>query len=208
MSPAWAVMVLVLGLVLRMRTTVVVLLAAAVASLGSGQSPLELLGVLGKAFVETRHLTLFLLTLPAVGTAERYGLRRRVAEWIERKAGNLSPAGLLSGFQFFRVVCGVLGVRLNGHPTLVRPLVTPMASARARLVSEEKVKAASAAAENYGNFYGQNLSLVGAGLLMAAACLQRLGHSVDPLRMVFFAVIPAGVSLFCGWLQFRRIPPR
>lgn len=208
MSPAWAVAVLVLGLVLRLRTTVVVLLAAAVAGLGSGQSVIQLLEILGQAFVDKRLLTLFLLTLPAVGTAERYGLRRRVAEWIERKGGGLSPAQLLSGFQLFRVLCGVLSVRLNGHPTLVRPLVTPMVCARARLVSEEKVKAASAAAENYGNFYGQNLSPVGGGLLMAAAILKTLGYTIDPLRMVLFAVIPTAVSLFFGWLQFWRFPRR
>jgi uncharacterized membrane protein len=208
MSPGWAVLVLLLGLMLRVRTTVVVLLAAAVAALGTGQSVGQLLNTLGKAFVDNRTLTLFLLTLPAVATAERYGLREWVTHWVRRRSRGRSPAHLLSGYQCFRVLCGILGLRLNGHPTLVRPLLAPMACAQAPPASQEVVKAASAAAENYGNFYGQNLSPVGGGVLMVYGLLQGMGWQVSLWRLVAFAAFPALLSVALGWMQFRKIPSR
>ena len=208
MSPGWAVLVLILGLMLRLRTTAVVLLAAAVAGLGSGQSVLQLLETLGKAFADNRTLTLFLLTLPAVGTAERYGLREWVAGWVGRHAHGRPAGHILGGYQAFRVGCGALGLRLNGHPTLVRPLLAPMAGAQAAPEEEERVKAAAAAAENYGNFYGQNLSPVGGGILMVFGLLKGMGYDISLWRLVGFALIPALASLALGWLQFGKIRGR
>ena len=48
----WAVLLLILGLLLRMRTTVVVLLSACVAGLGCGLPPQKLLEILGKWYTQ------------------------------------------------------------------------------------------------------------------------------------------------------------
>jgi hypothetical protein len=78
-------------------------------------------------------------------------------------------------YQLFRVLVGALGIRLNGHAAFVRPLVFPMSLGAAAVESGvapteslderrvEEIKATDAAAENYGNFYGQNLSPVQPG---------------------------------------------
>ena len=44
----------------------------------------RLLEILGQAFVDNRLMTLFLLTLPAIGIAEKYGLREESARLIRR----------------------------------------------------------------------------------------------------------------------------
>jgi uncharacterized membrane protein len=65
----------------------------------------------------------------------------------------------------------MLGLRVNGHPGLVRPLLAPMVQAAAQDPDLDRLKAACAASENYGNFYGQNLSPVAPGLLLVATLL-------------------------------------
>lgn len=200
----WAVLVLVAGLLLRLRTTVVVLLSALLAGLGCGMTPLQLLEILGKAFLDNRNLTLFLLTLPAVATVERYGLKEWIGNWI-RRHGWHRPGQLLIGYQAFRVACGALGLRLNGHPNLVRPLLAPMVCAETDEEQHDTMKAAAAAAENYGNFYGQNLSPVGGGVLMAFATMKGLGYSVSLWRMVAFATFPCLLCLLFASLQFRSL---
>ncbi|MFN8608281.1 MAG: DUF969 family protein [Vulcanimicrobiota bacterium] len=200
----WAVLILLLGLLLRLRTTVVVLVAALVAGFGCGLAPLALLEILGRAFLDNRNLTLFLLTLPAVATVERYGLKEWIGEWIHRR-GWRHPTQLLLGYQILRVACGALGLRLNGHPNLVRPLLAPMVCAETPPERHQQFKAAAAAAENYGNFYGQNLSPVGGGVLMAFATMKGLGYSMSLWRMVAFATVPCVLSLLLAGWQFARL---
>src|SRR5262249_28990317 len=50
----------------------------------------------------------------------------------------------------------------------------------------EAVKASNAASENYGNFYGQNLSTVQAGILIVSGIMQGLGYPVSVWRLVMF----------------------
>ena len=52
----------------------------------------------------------------------------------------------------------------------------------------EKIKAANAAAENYGNFYGQNLSPVQAGVLLVYGVMQGLGLTVSVWGLVMYTV--------------------
>ena len=200
----WAVLFLLLGLFLRVRTTVVVLLSASIAGLGCGLTPLKLLEILGQAFLDNRNLTLFLLTLPAVATVERYGLKEWIGDWIGRRGWH-RPARLLLGYQLVRVGCGALGLRLNGHPNLVRPLLAPMVCAETPEDQHETMKAAAAAAENYGNFYGQNLSPVGGGVLMVFATMKSPGYSPSLWQMVAYATFPCILSLLCAAVQFHYL---
>ena len=154
---------------MRLRTTVVVLVAALVTGLIAGISPVQLLSTLGKAFVDNRLMTLFVLTLPAIGLSERFGLREQSAKWIS-SIGAATPGRVALAHQCFRVFHGLLGLRLSGHAVFVRPLVYPMAlgalESSPNDEDSEIIKAQSAACENYGNFYGQNLSPVQAGVLL------------------------------------------
>ena len=193
--PGLGILVLALGLVLKLRTTVVVVLAALATGIGVG----PLVDQLGKSFVEQRLLSLFLLTLPIVGLCERYGLREQAASWVRR----LPSRHLLWGYQCFRVVCGMLGLRVNGHPGMVRPLLAPMVEAGWE-GDPDDAKAASACAENLGNFYGQNLSPVAPGLLLVFGTLAGLGVELSLKRLVLMAFLPVGLSLVLGWFRFRR----
>ena len=199
------VAVLILGLAARWRTAIVVVAAALVTGAGAGMGGRELLQRLGQAFVDHRMLTLFLLTLPTIALSERFGLQAQAASWMERFAGGAKPGRLLWLYQLVRVMQGALGVRMNGHPAFVRPLVAPMACAGQPEERCERLKAAAAASENYANFYGQNLSVIQGGVLLVYGVLKAQGIEVSLWRLVAFACIPAALSLLLGRLQFARL---
>ncbi len=209
MFPEWfrliGVVVIAGGLALRMRITVVVLAAALATGFAAGIAPFTLLSTLGKAFVDNRLMTLFLITLPAIGLAERFGLREQSAKWIHgiRAA---TPGRLAIAYQLFRVLHGIMGIRLSGHAVFVRPLVFPMALGALEHTPDEKtvetIKAASAASENYGNFYGQNLSPVQAGVLLVYTTLTNLGCSVNLWSIVLSAIPMVLLSMLAAAVQF------
>lgn len=228
--------IVVVGLALRLRPTLVVVAAALVTgvlaglplylpevdprTLAPGVKPPEgLLNMLGRGFAENRLMTLFILTLPAIGLSERYGLQERAAELIHR--ARVATAGrLLLVYQLFRVGVGALGLRLNGHPSFVRPLVFPMSLGADRVAAGgseadmpppervEKLKAANAAAENYGNFYGQNLSPVNPGVLLVFGVLQGLGYQAGVWSMIRYTSIIVLLSFVLSTFQFRRLDRR
>ncbi len=223
--------IVIVGLALRLRTTLVVLTAGIVTGVLAGLPLLSsngifeglphltktgqegIINMLGRAFVENRLMTLFILTLPAIGLAERYGLQEQAAQFVRRiKAATVGR--LLIIYQLFRVLMGILGIRLNGHPAFVRPLMFPMslgaaeATAQAKTVEVlplpvvEEIKAANAASENYGNFYGQNLSPVLPGVLLVYGVMKGLGYPVSVWSLVLYAIPIATLSVLIAAVQF------
>ena len=208
--------IVLIGLAFRLRPTLVVVAAALVTGIASGIPLFSETGrtgiveMLGKGFADNRLMTIFILTLPAIGLAERYGLQQQSAVWIRRIRA--ATAGRLSAlYQLFRVVVGALGLRLGGHASFVRPLILPMAigaaqaSGKTAEQSIERIKAATAASENYGNFYGQNLAPVQAGILLVYGIMKGLGYTVSLWDLVKYTVPVVVVSLILGSIQFALL---
>jgi uncharacterized membrane protein len=164
-------------------------------------------------------VTLFILTLPAIGLAERFGLQEQSAALIRRiRAATVGRLQIV--YQLFRVLTGIMGLRFNGHAVFVRPLIFPMsvgaAEAQTRVASAEqlpedqveRIKAANSASENYGNFYGQNLSIVQAGILLVFKQLKDLGHEVSLWELVKYAIPIASASVALGIAQFLWLDRR
>ena len=66
----------------------------------------------------------------------------------------------------------------------------------------EEIKAADAASENYGNFYGQNLSAVLPGILLVYGVMKGLGYSVSVWSLVLYAIPIATLSVVIAAVQF------
>src|SRR6185295_2686596 len=149
--------IVIIGLAFKLRTTLVVVTAALVTGLAAGLPlfssegifaglPLltkpgqeGIINMLGRAFSENRLMTLFIITLPAIGLAERFGLQEQSAALIRRiKAATVGRLQVV--YQLFRVLIGLIGLRLNGHPSFVRPLIFPMSVGAA----EAELKASTA----------------------------------------------------------------
>jgi uncharacterized membrane protein len=219
------VAIIVIGLALRLRTTLVVVVAALATGLLAGlplfshegffqhlpyltkPGQTGLINTLGKAFADNRLMTLFIITLPAIGLAERYGLQERSANLI-RKIRAATVGRLLIIYQFFRALHGVMGIRIYGHPSFVRPLIFPMSLGVAPPSdtdspdSMDKIKAASAAAENYGFFYPQNLSPVQAGILLVYGVMQGIGLTVSVWDLVKYSIPITVASIVFAVIQF------
>src|SRR4051812_46710506 len=89
--------IVVIGLAFRLRTTLVVVTAALVTGLAAGLPLLSkdlpsltapeqegIINMLGRAFSDNRLMTLFIITFPAIGLAERFGLQEQSAALIRR----------------------------------------------------------------------------------------------------------------------------
>ncbi|MBZ1329613.1 DUF969 domain-containing protein [Clostridium botulinum] len=180
------VLIVVLGFALKLDIIAVVLVSGLTTGLVAGLSFTEILDILGKSFVETRYMTLFLLTLPVIGICERYGLREMAIELIS-KAKNATTGKILNIYALIREVASAMSLRLGGHPQFVRPLINPMSQGAAISKygeideeDEEKIKAQAAAMDNYGNFFGQNVFIANAGVLLIVSTLEQLNYKVDP----------------------------
>lgn len=102
---------------------------------------------------------------------------------------------------FARQIAGALSIRMSGHPQFVRPLVNPMSQAAAESKhqdveeeDQEEIKALSAASENYGNFFGQNLFAGSSGVLLIASTLSEQGFNVSELDIAKASIIMAVVA--------------
>lgn len=195
------VLVIVIGFMLKLDTIAVVLSAGIITGLVSHMGIVEILETIGTAFVNTRYMSLFLLTLPIVGILERYGLKEKAAELIG-KLKHASQCKILIAYTFIRELAAAFSLRLGGHVQFIRPLVYPMALGAAESKHGEldekdvdKIKGLAAASENYGNFYAQNVFVASGGVLLIVGTLEELGITVSALD-VSRASIPIAVLAF------------
>ena len=168
------ILVVAVGFALRFNTLLVVMAAGLVTGLVAGLSFHEIIGLFGKYFVENRYMVLpVVLVAPVIGLLERHGLQER-AETLIRRVRAATAGRVLLLYTAVRQVSISVGVNIGGHPQAVRPLVAPMAEAAARArhgelpeKTVEAIRAHAAAAENVGNFFGEDIFIaVGAILLM------------------------------------------
>ena len=195
------ILIIIVGFALKLDTIAVVVSAGVVTGLVADMSISEILSTLGTAFINNRTTCLFMLTLPVIGLCERYGLKAKAIDLI-KKAKGLSTGALLRGYTFIREASIGMGVTLGGHPQFVRPLINPMAEgasiAKYGNLDEkdiDKIKAYSAASDNIGNFFGQNVFMASSGVLLISGTLESLGYNVDTLQIAK-ASLPIALAAF------------
>lgn len=194
------VLIILIGFTLKLDTIAVVLVAGLATGLVSGMGFVEILEVLGGAFVSTRYMTLLLLTLALVGILERNGLRER-AEMCISKLKGATCGKVMSVYIVIRTIAAILSLRIGGHVQFIRPLVYPMAKGAAEKEGklsaklDDELKGHVNAVENYGNFYGQNGFIAGAGVLLIVGTLQELGIAdIDAYSVAKASLIMAVLS--------------
>lgn len=202
------ILIIIVGFMLKLDTIAVVLSAGIATGLVSNMGIVEILETIGTAFVNSRYMSLFLLTLPIVGILERYGLKERAA-YLIGKLKDASAGKVLIIYTFIREIAGALSLRLGGHVQFIRPLVLPMTQGAAeskygKLDSEdvEKIKGLAAASENYGNFYSQNVFVASSGVLLIVGTLSELGIEVNGLEVSKAALPIAIIAFILSGIQY------
>jgi uncharacterized membrane protein len=211
--------VVAVGFALRFNTLVVVMAAGIVTGLVSGMSFHEVLELFGKYFVENRYMTLpIVLMLPVVGILERYGLQER-AETLIRQMKAATAGRVLLCYTAIRQIAIALGVNIGSHAGTVRPLVAPMAEAAAKqqvpdgakLPDEtiESIRAHAAAAENVGNFFGEDVFVAVGAILLMKGFFETQGLTVGVWAMALWgiptALVAFGVMIWRTRALDRRI---
>jgi uncharacterized membrane protein len=200
--PLLGIALVVLGFALRFNPLLVVAVAAIATGLLGGTDFLKVLSTLGHGFNENRYVSITYIVLPVIGLLERYGLQQRARALIGRMPG--ATAGrLLIGYLGFRQVFAALGLKdVAGHAQTVRPLVAPMTLAAAEKEhgeldedTAERVKAMSAATDNVGVFFGEDIFLAIASILLIQASLKGFGIELTPFQLSVWA-IPTAICAF------------
>ena len=199
------ILIIVVGFILKLDSIAVVLVAAIVTALIGGMSFVEILTTLGEQFVNARYMSLFFLTLPVIGISERYGLRKRAITLIKGMS-TVTSGRLLTMYLLIREAAAAMSLRLGGHPQFIRPLIEPMAQGAAEkdgAISEElkdEIKGLAASAENYGNFFGQNLFYASSGVLLIVGNLQ--DYKVEAGQIVLYSIPVAIIAFIIAAIQF------
>ena len=197
------VVIVIIGFAIKFDTIATVVIAGLATGLVAGMTPMEIFDTLGKSFISNRTATLFVLTLPVIGVCERYGLKEKAIDFI-RSIKHATPGRVILIYQAIRTLAAAFSVRLGGHPQFVRPVVVPMAEGAASKYGEvtpevsDVIRGASAAAENYGNFYAQNCVMGASGTLLIVATLVEQGFDVSAVQIATWSIPIAVTSVLVG----------
>ena len=215
--PLLGVAVIVAGFLLRANPVLVVVAACGVTGAAAFMPVAAILESLGTAFVKTRNLPLILLLpLAAIGLLERFGLREHAQAAISR-VRSATAGRLLIVYLAIREGSAAVGLTsIGGHPTMVRPLMAPMAegaaerqaAARGAVLSDaarHRVRAMTAATDNVGLFFGEDIFVAFGAIVLMQTILRGEGIEVDPLHMALWG-IPTAISAFVihAW-RLRRL---
>lgn len=219
--------VVVFGFIVRANPLLVVMGAALTTGLAAAWTPeadlavyyaagRDTLAAFGKAFNDARYISLTWVLLAAIGLLERAGLQERARITIANvKAA--TTGRLLWVYFIIRQSTSALGLTsLGGHAQMVRPLVAPMAEGAAEakfgaLPDRERflIRSHAAAADNIGLFFGEDIFIAIASILLIKGFLEANGIFVEPLELSIWAIPTAIAALFIHslrlWLLDREL---
>jgi uncharacterized membrane protein len=200
--PLLGIALVVLGFALRFNPLLVVAVAAIATGLLGGMPFLKVLAALGHVFNENRYVTIVYILLPVIGLLERYVLQQQAAALIRQMRGATAGRWLVI-YLAFRQLFAALGLTsIAGPAQTVRPLVAPMAVAAAEKVhgvldepTVERVKAMSAATDNVGVFFGEDIFIAVSSILLIQGALKAFGIELTPFELSVWA-IPTAICAF------------
>ena len=200
--PLLGIALVVVGFALRFNPLLVVATAAIVTGLLGGMPFMKVLAALGHGFNQNRNVTLIYIVLPVIGLLERPGLQQQAKRLILTMK-RATVGRLLIVYLGFRQVLAALGLTTVAGPAqTVRPLVAPMALAAAEKEhgalddeTAEHVQAMSAATDNVGLFFGEDIFLAVSSILLIQGALAGFGIELTPFELSVWA-IPSAICAF------------
>ncbi|MGA7541342.1 MAG: DUF969 domain-containing protein [Steroidobacteraceae bacterium] len=213
--PLLGIAVLVIGFAAGLNPLIVVVAAALTTGIAAGVPPLHLIGALGKAFNDNRYVSIIWLILPVIGLLEREGLQERARLLIARVRA-ATVGRLLIGYLALRQITAALGLTsLCGQAQTVRPLIAPMAEAAAEVrlgpISDRLrylIRAYAASADNVGAFFGEDIFIAIASILLIKGFLQQSGFDIPPLHLSLWAIPTALMAFTIHGVRLWRLDAR
>jgi len=209
------ILIIIAGFLLRFNPLLVIMASALATGLAAGLDVTAIVAAFGKAFNDTRYVSIVWIVLPVIGLLEAYGLQQHARTLIGRMKG-ATLGRLLTGYLLLRQLLSAVGLTsVAGHAQTVRPLVAPMAEAAADTqnpalsdAQREEVKGFSAATDNIGLFFGEDIFLAIGSILLMKGVLEGYGYDIEPLHLSVWA-IPTAIAAFVihAW-RLRRLERR
>lgn len=209
------IVVIIAGFMLRFNPLLVIAASALATGLAAGLSPHAIIAAFGKAFNDSRYVSVVWIVLPVIGMLEAFGLQERARDLIAGLKG-ATTGRLLTGYLLIRQASAALGLTsVAGHPQTVRPLVAPMAEAAAEQQNpalsddhREMVKAYAAATDNVGLFFGEDIFLAIGSILLMKGLLEQYGIRLDPFELSVWAIPTAIAALLIHGFRLWRLDRR
>lgn len=211
--PLIGVLIIIAGFALRFNPMLVVIVTAIGTAFAAGFPVDKVLAAIGMGFVKTRNLPLIiLLPLAVIGLLERHGLRQHAQNWIS-SIKSATAGRLLIVYLAARQLTAAIGLTsLGGHPQMVRPLLAPMAegatesrygklSAKVR----EKLRAMSAATDNVGLFFGEDIFVAFGAIVLMTTFLKEAGIDVEPIHVALWGIPTASCAFAIHAFRLYRL---
>ena len=201
--PLIGVLIIIAGFALRFNPMLVVIVTAIGTAFAAGFPLDKVLAAIGTGFIKTRNLPLIiLLPLAVIGLLERHGLRQHAQNWIS-SIKSATAGRLLIVYLAARQLTAAIGLTsLGGHPQMVRPLLAPMAEGatesrygKLSVKVREKLRAMSAATDNVGLFFGEDIFVAFGAIVLMTTFLKEAGIEVEPIHVALWG-IPTAISAF------------
>ncbi|WP_395646483.1 DUF969 domain-containing protein [Terricaulis sp.] len=205
--------VVVFGFVVRANPLLVVMAAALTTGLAAAwtseadvqtmwNAAVATLAQFGKAFNDNRYVSIIWFVLMAIGLLERGGLQER-ARILIAKVKTATVGRVLWAYFLLRQITAALGLTsLGGQAQMVRPLVAPMAEGAAEshyraLPDRERflIRSHAAAVDNIALFFGEDIFIAIASILLIKGFLETNGIVVEPLQLSVWAIPTAIAAL-------------
>ena len=209
------ILIIIAGFLLRFNPLLVIMASALATGLAAGLDIAAIIAAFGKAFNDTRYVSIIWIVLPVIGLLEAYGLQQHARTLIVRMKG-ATLGRLLTGYLLLRQAMSAVGLTsVAGHCQTVRPLVAPMAEAAAEAknpaltdAQREEVKAYSAATDNVGLFFGEDIFLAIGSILLMKGVLEGYGYQIEPLHLSMWAIPTAVAAFLIHGFRLRRLEKR
>ncbi|NEX91795.1 DUF969 domain-containing protein [Caulobacter sp. 17J65-9] len=218
--------VVVVGFVARLNPLLVILAAALVTGVAAAWAPgvsvqdlllaaQHTVEAFGKAFKENRFVSVVWLVLPVIGLLERAGLQER-ARTLVSKVAAATTGRLLLIYLVIRQIGAAVGLKdLGGHAQMVRPLVAPMAEGAAENrygalpdKTRFRIRSFAAATDNIGLFFGEDIFIAIASILLIKGFLEQNGILVEPLHLSVWAIPTAIAALLIHGFRLAMFDKR
>ncbi|MDR2298881.1 MAG: DUF969 domain-containing protein [Comamonas sp.] len=211
--PLIGVLIIIAGFALRFNPMLVVIVTAIGTAFAAGFPVDKVLAAIGTGFVKTRNLPLIiLLPLAVIGLLERHGLRQHAQNWIS-SIKSATAGRLLIVYLAARQLTAAIGLTsLGGHPQMVRPLLAPMAegateSRYGKLSTKvrEKLRAMSAATDNVGLFFGEDIFVAFGAIVLMTTFLKEAGIDVEPIHVALWGIPTASCAFAIHAFRLYRL---
>ncbi len=209
------ILIIIAGFMLRFNPLLVIMASALATGIAAGLDVTAIIAAFGKAFNDTRYVSIIWIVLPVIGLLETYGLQQHARSLIGRMKG-ATLGRLLTGYLLLRQGMAAVGLTsVAGHAQTVRPLVAPMAEAAAEAANpaltddqREEVKAHAAATDNIGLFFGEDIFLAIGSILLMKGVLEGYGYQIEPLHFSLWAIPTAIAAFLIHGVRLRRLNRR